>query len=311
MSPWITLITSLPTENATARQRVWRSLKSSGAAVLRDGVYLLPDWPAQRQTLQTLAHDIQASGGTALLLPVQEPEGAAFAQRFDRSTEYATLQEEAIAALEAMRTQELAVALKHTRRLRKAWLQLSETDFFPGPAQSRSDAAVRALEQACAQAQSGGEPKTAPTTLAPLYRTDYQGRLWATRARPWVDRLACAWLIQRHIDPGARFLWLADVAACPPEALGFDFDGATFSHAGAWVTFEVLCERFGLNDAALTPLRALVHSLDAGGAPVAEGDGVERVLHGLHRLHPTDDDALLQASHQVFDALYCAYTPTP
>ena len=39
MNSWIALITSLPTENATARMRAWRSLKASGAAVLRDGVY--------------------------------------------------------------------------------------------------------------------------------------------------------------------------------------------------------------------------------------------------------------------------------
>src|SRR3954467_12328822 len=37
-----TLILSLPTRNSTLRMRVWRALKECGAAVLRDGVYLLP-----------------------------------------------------------------------------------------------------------------------------------------------------------------------------------------------------------------------------------------------------------------------------
>jgi hypothetical protein len=37
----LSLILSLPTENATVRQRTWRALKASGAAVLRDGVYLM------------------------------------------------------------------------------------------------------------------------------------------------------------------------------------------------------------------------------------------------------------------------------
>ena len=36
------LISSLPTQNTSTRMRVWRSLKASGAAILRDGVYLLP-----------------------------------------------------------------------------------------------------------------------------------------------------------------------------------------------------------------------------------------------------------------------------
>ena len=39
---WLLLIITLPTQNATARMRIWRTLKASGAAVLRDGVYLLP-----------------------------------------------------------------------------------------------------------------------------------------------------------------------------------------------------------------------------------------------------------------------------
>ena len=50
MHTWILLITSLPTENATARMRAWRSLKASGATVLRDGVYLMPEREACRAT---------------------------------------------------------------------------------------------------------------------------------------------------------------------------------------------------------------------------------------------------------------------
>ena len=49
-------------------------------------------------------------------------------------------------------------------------------------------------------------------------------RLWATRRRPWVDRLASAWLIRRFIDANAAFLWLESPADCPAEALGFALD---------------------------------------------------------------------------------------
>ena len=40
---WRLLVISLPSNRATPRMRVWRALKALGAAVLRDGVYLLPD----------------------------------------------------------------------------------------------------------------------------------------------------------------------------------------------------------------------------------------------------------------------------
>ncbi|WP_162269945.1 chromate resistance protein ChrB domain-containing protein, partial [Enterobacter hormaechei] len=48
------------------------------------------------------------------------------------------------------------------------------------------------------------------------------------------------------IDQDAQFLWLKDGNDCPEEAVGFDFDGATFSHIDNRVTFEVLMVRFGL-----------------------------------------------------------------
>ncbi len=47
--------------------------------------------------------------------------------------------------------------------------------------------------------------------------------------------------------------------------MGFDFDGATFSHIDNRVTFEVLMVRFGLTGDALNGLGMLVHYLDVGG----------------------------------------------
>ena len=95
----------------------------------------------------------------------------------------------------------------------------------------------------------------------------YRGRLWATRRHIWVDRVACAWLIQRFIDPSARFLWLETPAECPADALGFDFDGATFTHVADRVSFEVLLASFGLDEnRGLVRLGAMVHVLDVGGA---------------------------------------------
>lgn len=127
----------------------------------------------------------------------------------------------------------------------------------------------------------------------------------------WVDRIASAWLIHRHIDPRATFLWLADPGACPSDALGFDFDGATFTHVGPRVTFEVLRASFGLeSDPALVRLGALVHYLDAGGIPVAEAAGLGAILTGL-KAAATDDDALLAQAGPILDHLYRAYTDVP
>ena len=65
------------------------------------------------------------------------------------------------------------------------------------------------------------------------------------------------------------------------KRLGFDFDGATFSHVGARVTFEVMLASFGLERPALKRIGAIVHYLDAGGVQPPEACGVESVLAGL------------------------------
>jgi hypothetical protein len=124
----------------------------------------------------------------------------------------------------------------------------------------------------------------------------------------WVDRVASAWLIQRFIDPEARFLWLTTPQDCPADAIGFDFDGAEFTHTDQRVTFEVFVASFDLGtDPALARLGVLVHTLDVGGVPVPEAAGFEAILTGV-RASGTDDDQVLAAMMPVLDALYTAFS---
>jgi hypothetical protein len=306
---WHLLILSLPTENATARMRAWRALKACGAAVLRDGVYALPDRPAHANTLAVIAADVREHGGSARLLRAEAapPNEEDFAPLFDRSDDFGALLAE-IGALRAPRSAApLEPALRQARRWRKAFDQLVAIDFFAGEAQRQTGAALAALEAALAQAQSPAEPRALAHDAVPrVDRSAYRGRVWATRARPWVDRLASAWLIRRCIDPEARFLWLKSPADCPKKAVGFDFDGATFSHVGARVTFETLLAAFELETPALCRLAVLVHGLDAGGVQPPEAAGVERILAGM-REAIADDDALLLAAAGVFEGLLIAF----
>lgn len=304
---WISLITSLPTENATLRQRAWRTLKASGAAVLRDGVYLMPGRADCHATLSNLAADICDGGGTAYVLQVQESADADFAAMFDRSKEFTALLTDVGQIRQTLTSDSVKDALRHTRKLRKSFVSLAEIDFFPGEAQAQVDGALRELELACARILSPDEPQAQAGNIVRLVAADYQGRLWATRKRPWVDRLASAWLIRRFIDTRARMLWLTSPADCPAEAIGFDFDGARFSHIGNRVTFEVLAASFGLDQPAVTRLGLLVHYLDVGGVQLPEAAGIESVLAGM-RENLTNDDELLMAASSVFDGLLASFS---
>jgi hypothetical protein len=125
--------------------------------------------------------------------------------------------------------------------------------------------------------------------------------------KAWIDRVCSAWLIKRCIDPKASFLWLKRVKDCPKKAVGFDFDGAEFTHAGSLVTFEVLLASFGLHqDAALARLGAIVHYLDVGGVPQPEAAGLEAIVSWAKASQP-DDTMLLKALTPVLDALYAAF----
>ena len=310
MKSWLFLVLSLPTENSTVRMRAWRALKASGAAVLRDGVYVLPDQESSQQVLNTVAADVRAGGGNAHLIRGAGEEDADFPVLFDRREEYAALLEDAARLRVALNVKNAPNTLKQARKLRKTFANLVEIDFFPGEAQKQAASALDDLETEAARILSPNEPRPVDGAIARLDAARYRGRLWATRERPWVDRLASAWLIRRYVDADARFVWLKSPAECPSDALGFDFDGASFTHVGGRVTFEVLAASFGLEQPALKRLGAIVHYLDVGGIQPAEATGVERVLAGL-RQAVSDDDELLRAAMGVFDGLAAGLESEP
>lgn len=310
---WLLLILSLSGPQGTSRMRIWRALKGVGAAVLRDGVYLLPATPEHRQSLQTQADAVRAAEGSAYLIAFESPveESDSLQALFDREADYAALLEQVRAFEDAVEQVEEAEARRQLAQLQRQFQVITTIDYFPGVAQEHAAQAIAQAEAAFNRRFSPDEPKAVQAAIALRERAEYRARVWATRAHLWVDRVASAWLIRRFIDPDARFIWLSEINACPKDALGFDFDGAEFTHVGERVTFEVLLESFGLlDDPALRRLAALVHFLDVGGLPVPEAAGVAAILTGA-RARLVDDDAFLAEVSRVLDDLYLGYMQAP
>ncbi|GAB6140777.1 chromate resistance protein [Methylosoma difficile] len=306
MNNWLLLILSLPTENTTVRMRVWRSIKTAGAAVLRDGVYILPNRPDCLNHFQQTADAVNAANGTVFLMPARFPDDD-LCSLFDRSQEYLSLQSDIEKHHQALTAgTPPADLVKPIRKLQKSLTLLQTIDFFPSTAQSQTIAAMTELNTTLTTLLSPQEPSASQQPIIKHRAEDFQNRRWATRQHLWVDRLASAWLIKRHIDPAAQFVWLASIADCPSDAIGFDFDGAPFSHVGARVTFESMLASFDLETPALLRLAKLVHYLDVGGIRPAETTGIEQVLTGL-KTTLSDDDQFLAAANCVFDGLYAAF----
>lgn len=307
---WHLLVASLPTTGATARMRLWRAIRTLGCAPLRDGAYLLPDRPGHADKLAELAEQANAQGGEAWLVSV-EPRNAedeqAFRGRFDRSGEHGEFLKRVAEARKTLASQSAAEITRTLKKLAKDRDAIEKTDFFPTDASLDASAAWTDFLEKAKAILSPGEPQPHTREIAALQAHDYQGRLWATRRHLWVDRVASAWLIRRFIDPEARFLWLDSPADCPPDALGFDFDDATFTHGGDKVTFEVLAASFQLPATpAMQKLCALVHALDAGGEAPPEAAGFEAILTGA-RVRLADDDAFLTEVGPILDSLHAHY----
>nr|WP_315255899.1 chromate resistance protein ChrB domain-containing protein [uncultured Duganella sp.] len=306
-STWLALIVSLPTNSATARMRIWRTLKGLGCCALRDGAYLLPDQNSLRRQLDELAAETIREGGSAWLLTVQadtEEQGRLYQALFGRSEDYAVFSKALFAARQEFTTATPADLNRSLRKLRRDYEAIRTIDYFPDETSASTEAAWLDFVSAVETVLSPGEPQAVDGAIALLDRAKYQARTWATRRHLWVDRAASAWLIKRFIDPQAHFLWLESPADCPADALGFDFDLATFTHVGDRVTFEVLRASFGLdNDKGLMGLGAMVHALDVGGSFVPEAAGFEAMLGGV-RQRVADDDQLMQEIGAVLDSLY-------
>jgi hypothetical protein len=309
MDPWLVIVAQLPTEDPSARMRVLRKLESLGAGVLREGVYALPDTPANRKSLDELAAHVGREGGTAYALRVaatSQGQNDAFRRLFDRSAQYEAL----VKIVEGLRLgfgqSDPSALARVLLKQRRDFEAISALDFFPSPAKARAQQALADADQEIRKLYFS----KAPTSIATGEKL--HGRTWATRKPLRADRLASAWLVRRFIDPEAKMLWLEGAGEAPPGAISFGFQGAHFAPGDALVAYEEIMRQLQLGaNQAIARIGAIVHYLEAGGAPVQEAAGVQTLLEGAVRRAQSDDELLAEAE-KTFDLLYEAYfEPSP
>jgi hypothetical protein len=305
MGSWLVTVAQLPTEDPAARMRVLRTLESLGAAVMREGAYLLPDTSANRQALEALSEYIGKSAGSAQVLKVSAAS-AAQQQYFERLLDRSARYEELIKTVESLRVgfghSDPSAIARVLHKQRREFEAIAALDFFPTQARNRAERALTDAEAAVRELLFASQSQAAPRAGEKLL-----GRAWATRKPPWADRLACAWLIRRFVDPEASLAWLEKNEALPPGALGFGFEGAHFAASGARVAYEEMLAKLDLaKNAALARIGSIVHFLELGGAAVPEAAGVQTLLQGAQR-RSTSMQELLSEAEKTFDLLYEAY----
>jgi hypothetical protein len=306
---WLVMVAQLPTEDPGSRMRALRTLESLGAAVIREGAYVLPSTPANRQSLESLADYVAKTTGAAHVLDVTAASPAQqkfFTILFDRSQRY----EELIKTIESLRLgygqADPSAISRVLHKQRREFEAIAALDFFPTGTQERAKQALTAGEEAVRKLLFPAQSQATLQATESLRR-----RTWATRKPLWADRLACAWLIRRFVDPEAKLAWLEKGEAPAPQSIGFGFDGAHFTNSGSNVTYEEMLSRLDLaRNAALARIGNIVHFLEVQGAPVPEAFGVQTLLQGAVR-RSSGENQLLAEAEKTFDLLYEAYFEPP
>jgi hypothetical protein len=129
---------------------------------------------------------------------------------------------------------------------------------------------------------------------------------WVTWSNVGVDRMACAWLIRKYIDPKAEFIFIPEgQTELPRRAEPFDIPGVRLSHHHGHCSFHAFVKHYKLRDPVLTRMAEIVDEADivqeARVEPAAMG--LDMICHGLRRISDNDLVAL-ERGGMIYDALY-------
>lgn len=320
---WLLFFYTIPAKPVANRMSIWRKLMKSGAVLLKGSAYLFPYSNEHVELAQWLVIEVKEMQGDAAFVTsdsVETMDEDALTELFNqcRRSDYLPLEQgldEIAGKWDSIKKGGQSVSAKTLTaplaRLRKSLTEVKKIDFF---ATREGHALEQRLDALAEEIREYSEPsgkQTRPVELPRKSVADFSGRRWVTRCKPFVDRMASAWLISRFIDPQATFSFLAESeATMPDDAVAFDMYQGELTHWGDLCTFEVLVKVFSISDRAVEAIAEIVHALDVKDDKFhpAEARGVEDVLRGIRKTALNDHDALIRGM-QVFEMLYMARKP--
>jgi hypothetical protein len=309
---WVVFSYSLPSAGRSSpRVAVWRRLRTLGAVSPKGGVHVLPARDECVEAFQWLAQEVEQAKGEALLMRVERFEGLSDTQLIalfqeSRREDYAAVEaraaslEKALTGSRKRHPTDDAQARELLAKLRREHGEIARIDFFDSPAGAQVASRLARIEEALSPARPDATP------VAPAVLSAYRNRRWVTRPSPHVDRLACAWLIRRFINPRAVIRYSDAPLA---DEVGFDMSQGPFSHHGNLCTFETMIRAFSLDDPAVGAIAEIVHEIDLrdGRYTRPEVPGIDAVLRGWMSRSDADREAHGIA---LFDGLYAALSQT-
>lgn len=128
---------------------------------------------------------------------------------------------------------------------------------------------------------------------------------WVTWENVGIDRIGCAWLILRDIDPQAEFVFIPRGAPLPSDAEPFDIPGVRFSHHGGHCSFHSLIQHHNLTDPILFRIARIIDEADTVQTVKLEpaAAGLDLICEGLC-LNSNSDLEAIESGTIVYDAIY-------
>jgi hypothetical protein len=280
-----------------------------GAVSPTGGVHILPEREECGEAFQWLAQEIRQAQGEALIMRVEQFDGLTDNQLIElfrqaRDEEYGEIETQLVTleqAASALTGPEEQPNLHDTLdKLRRRHADIKRVDYFNSPAGARIAARLTALQQSLVAQKL--PVADIPTALL----AEYGDKRWVTRPRPHVDRLACAWLIRRFINPNALIRYGFQPE---PGEIAFDMTEAHFGHQGQLCTFETMIRAFQLNEPGLQTIGEIVHEIDLrdGQYTHPEQAGVDAILKGW-LMAQLSDTALESHGIALFEGLYAMFS---
>ena len=318
---WLIFFYTVPSRPVSNRMKVWRKLNKAGAVQMKGAVYILPFTEEHYEFLQWLVAEIAGLSGEAAVVStekidtIEDTEIIALFNK-QRANDYQStgkalddLERRFSSIQKGARVQNVKGISEQCKKIRKDFEDIKRVDFFSSQEGTSLSERIARADAALKTLSGVDSTRGAIAAIAAKKISDYQGRVWVTRKRPFIDRMASAWLIKRFIDKNAIFDFTDEkaVETMGKGSIAFDVRGGEFTHRGDLCTFEVFIKSFGLKERALKKMAEIVHDLDMKDErySAAEAKGIEDILSGIRKT-ALDDDEMLEKGIAVFEMLYAA-----
>ncbi len=318
---WLIFFYRVPSRPVSKRMKIWRRLIKAGALHFSGSVYILPFNDDNLEFLQWLVSEIESMGGESSFVRVSNIETikdseikALFNKQRDR--EYKLIEkgideiERRIQSIkQGSKNQDKKRLLAQLNKLNKEFEEVNKIDFFDAELGKIIKGKLDTIKDEINTIEGVEIKKEKSIEIVHRSIDEFKGKIWVTRKKPFVDRMASAWLIRNFIDEDALFDFRDedDLEGLDSRFITFDVKDGVFTHIGNMCTFEVLLNSFNFKSKALKKIAEIVHELDIkdGKYTVPEAKGIEDILIGIRKTAMNDLEAL-ERGIALFDMLYAS-----